>query len=308
MTTDDPDVLNPRPWSDLPKRERREVLVPDLLLSIGVTTLAAQSGEGRTSIAMAIKHALETGMWGSTPIKKRPVVWVIGEDIDDLQPMYEANRQHLKLPPSPSPAGFYLDDPVDLSDEKGTQKFIKLLERTPQPLIVLDALADVIGDLDESSAKDMNRVYRNIWHVVRATGASVLVPHHAGWVERRERGSSVIRAKSDIVALIVDFDPVSGTVKLMHKKRRGGRKLPEFFLGVKLVQVAGYREPIPVVTGPIGEQDLVSGEVVAETQRHARELVNVVVQFFPEGATNAQLRKQSGNEGLDVRSCLNMRP
>ena len=304
MGIDDDPELNPLPWSDLLKRERREMLVPDLLLSIGVTTLVAQSGEGKTTVAMAIKHRLETRMWGGTLIKERPVVWVIGEDIDDLRPMYEANRQHLKLPSSPSPAGFYLDGPVDLSDGRGTKKFIDLLKGMPSPLIVLDALADVIGDLDESSAKDMNRVYRNIWRVVRATGASVLVLHHAGWDEKRERGSTAIRAKSDIVAVIVDFDPEAGTVELMHKKRRGGRKLPQFFLGVELVSVAGYPEPIPIVTGPLSDLDKILDEPLDMDEQHARELVAIMVQHFPQGATYAQLYKQSGLKDSTFKRAL----
>jgi len=40
-------------------------------------------------------------------------------------------------------------------------------------------------------------------------GATFLIPHHAGWDEKRERGSTAIRAKSDIVLQIVKFDVIS---------------------------------------------------------------------------------------------------
>ena len=75
------------------------------------------------------------------------------------------------------------------------------------------------------------------------------IPHHSGWDEKRERGSTAIRAKSDILVQITKFDPGAGIIKLKHHKRRGGRKLDEFCFEVKLVEVDGYPQAIPIVTG-----------------------------------------------------------
>ena len=150
---------------------------------------------------------------------------VRGEGQDDMRPMYEAWMQfHAD---APTPLGLWLDEAIDFSSGTKTNQFIELLNdmKMPEAVIVPDALADHIAGLDENSSKDINQVYRNIWEVVTVNGAAFLIPHHAGWDEKRERGSTAIRAKSDIVLQIVKFEPEKGTIELKHHKRRGGRKL-----------------------------------------------------------------------------------
>jgi hypothetical protein len=281
-------------WPELLKRPRRELLVNDLLFTTGVTTLVAPSGDGKTTLALSISLTVATGgIWNGQIIKPRPVVWVAGEGQDDLRPMYEAwLKEH---PNYQAPQGCFLEEPIDLSSGSETDKLIKLLEGMPPALIVTDALADMIGDLSEDKSKDMNQVYRNIWRVGRNNNGSFLIPHHAGWNTERERGSTGIRAKNDIVAQIVDFDPAAGFIKLKHNKRRGGAKLKEFAYEVKLITVAGYPQPIPIVTGVNKTTaDIILNQPIEEAEGHARELVRIMLEDFPDGATNAQFQKKSG--------------
>jgi hypothetical protein len=235
-------------WPDLLKRPRRELLVDELLFTTGVTTLVAPSGQGKTTLALSIALTVATGgVWDGKVIKQRPVVWVAGEGQDDLRPIYEAwMKEH---PNAPVPEGGWLEEAVDLSNPYETDKLIKLLVGMPPALIVTDALADMMGNLDEDRSKDINRVYRNVWRVVHANKGSFLVPHHTGWDEKRERGSTAIRAKSDIVVQIVKFEAEKETIELKHHKRRGGRKLPQLLFELKLIEVEGYAQTIPIMTG-----------------------------------------------------------
>jgi len=189
-----------------------------------------------------------------------------------------------------------MEEAVDFSDSREVNKLIKHLKdiKTPPPLIVADALADILGHLNEDKAHDINQVYRNIWRVVHAHDASFGVLHHSGWDENRERGSTAIRAKSDILAQIVSFDPENGEVELKHHKLRGGAPLKQFFLSVKLVPVGGYPQPIPIVTGPKSTLEKIMSEPIDADERKARELVEIMVQHFPDGATWSQLRDKSG--------------
>ena len=71
------------PFTDILKRERREMLVPDLLFNAGVTTLVGQSGNGKSTLCMAIApQTMIGGRWGDQLIKPRPVIWVAGEGQD----------------------------------------------------------------------------------------------------------------------------------------------------------------------------------------------------------------------------------
>jgi hypothetical protein len=232
--------LQPYSWSELLTRPRREMLVPELLFTTGVTTAVAPSGDGKTTLANALGLTASTAaIWNGEQITLRPLVWAAGEGQDDMRPMYEAWMQ--EHPEAPEPMGFWLDEAVDFSDDRKTNQFIELLAdlKMPEAVVVPDALADMIGELDENSSKDINQVYRNVWRVVQKNKGCFFIPHHSGWDEKRERGSTAIRAKSDILVQITKFDPGAGIIKLKHHKRRGGRKLDEFCFEVKLVEVAG---------------------------------------------------------------------
>ena len=83
----------------------------------------------------------------------------------------------------------------------------------------------------------------------KKTGSAILVLHHQGWTNGRERGSTATRAKSDIMPRIVAFKPEDGYVELAHLKRRGGPKLEKFGYELKLIPVAGCEQLVPIVTG-----------------------------------------------------------
>jgi AAA domain len=299
----DSDKLILRPITDLLKIERRKQLVPNLVHAKGVTTIVAPSGEGKTTTMFSMGLSVAVGLWGGELIEQRPMIWIAGEDQEGLRAIFEAWCLHN---PDRHPNARFIPDAVDFSDDEEVEKLIKLLEAAgvSRPLIMADALADILGDLNEDKSHDINQVYRNIWRVVNRFDAAFVVLHHSGWDERRERGSTAIRAKSDILILIVNFDPEQGVVELKHRKLRGGKRLDQFFLSLKLVPVDGYKEPIPIVTGPLSEFEKIMTESVEMVEQHARELVQVMVQHFPQGATNTQLREQSGMKDSTFKRAL----
>jgi hypothetical protein len=286
-------------WPELLNRPHRVMLVPDLLFKTGVITMVADSGGGKTSTAMAVAMTVATGgMWGDTQIVQMPVYWVAGQGQEDLRAMYEGWLE--KFPGGGNPQGRVFEDAVDFASEKDAKQFFKEeLEGKPPGLIVIDALGDMIGTLNEKETRDMNLFYRNIWWMARKNKGVVLVLHHTGWENDRERGAKAIRDNSDIVVQITKFDPWVGVAVLKHNKRRGGAMLDKFTFEVELVDVEGCLEAVPVVTGPkdgegVGRQPVVKPPPVASNETHARKLVEVMLAQFPEGATQTELETASG--------------
>jgi hypothetical protein len=280
-------------WPELLKRPHRVMLVDDLLFTAGVITLVADSGGGKTTLAIAVALTVATGgRWGDREIAQMPVYWLAGQGQEDLRAMYEGRMK--KVPGCGQPQGRVFEDAVDFASEGDTKKFFREeLEGKPPALIVIDALGDMIGTLNEKETRDMNLFYRNIWWMARKNKGVVLVLHHTGWVNDRERGAKAIRDNSDIVVQITKFDPGAGVVVLKHNKRRGGAMLKEFIFGVELVEVEGCKEAVPVVTGPKGG-DGQSVAPPASNEVHARKLVEVMLKQFPEVATQTELETASG--------------
>jgi hypothetical protein len=249
---DEPDgSLRFYPWPELLKRQRREWIADRLIPVRGVTTLVGQPGEGKTTLAIALALSVATGAkFAGREIKQRPVIGIFGEGQEDSRPLYEAwIKNH---PTSVTPEGAFHDGPLNLFEAADTDKLIAKLKAppkdTPPPLFMLDALADMMPGGDEDRAKDMNRVYGNVWRVVLETGASFLIIHHAGWEGTREKGSIAIRAKSDIVVL-VKLDQVGMVLNLTCLKNRRGPKFANIGFQVESVSVDGFDGEVLVATG-----------------------------------------------------------
>ena len=265
------------------------MLVDQILLAKGVTTLTAPSGGGKTTLATTIAMTVgSTGphpaSWNGQPINQRPVILAAGEGEDDLRPIVEAWL--LQNPNRSLPHGGFIPEAFDLSNPHDTDQLIKLAKSlNAPPLVILDALADHLGDSDDDKARDMNRVYRNVWRVVKATNAAILIPHHSGWDKERERGSTVIRAKSDIVVHITQFNPVTGLIQLRHNKRRGGAKLKNFAYAVELVRVSGFPEPVPLVIGTPPQSNTTNlDEDILRRSPNAQLALDILRARFPHGA------------------------
>jgi hypothetical protein len=283
-------------WPDLLNRPHRVMLVDDLLFTAGVITMVAGAGGGKTTLALSLALTVATGgMWGDKQITQMPVFWVAGQGQEDLRAMYESWME--KFPDRGKPQGRVFEDAVDFANQRDARKFFREeLKGKPPGLIVTDALGDMIGNLNEKETRDMNLFYRNIWWMARKNKGVVLVLHHTGWENERERGAKAIRDNSDIVVQITKFDPRAGAVVLKHNKRRGGAMLEKFTLGVELVAIEGCREAVPVVTGPKGSEGSqpVVTPLVTGNEIHARKLVEVMLAQFPEGATQTELETASG--------------
>jgi hypothetical protein len=293
---DDEATIKIYPLSELMKRKLREELVPNLLFKKGITTLVAPSGEGKTTLAMSIALLVASGgTCGGKKIDPRGVIWIAGEGEDDLPPMVQAVAKHHRLDWEKLEIGISFEA-VDFSSEKETDELIDKLQGQPPMLIIADALADIIGVLDEDKAQHITQVYKNLREVEKKTGSAILVLHHQGWTNGRERGSTATRAKSDIMPRIVAFKPEDGYVELAHLKRRGGPKLEKFGYELKLIQVAGCEQLVPIVTGVTKAAPGLLDQDWAAAEEGAQQLVQIVMQW-PDGTgkpTYTRLMERSG--------------
>jgi hypothetical protein len=250
---------------------------------------------------------VSVALWGEEEIEQRPLFWIAGEDQDGLKPLLEAWMKHN---PGRSPDARYIDQAVDFASTTETNKLIKHLQGQPRPLIMADALSDVLAiqGLDEDKSQQVIKVYKGVRRVVDALNASFGVLHHQGWTGKRERGSTAIRDNSDVLVTIKKFDPVAGIVELEHLKRRSGAgpKLKAFYLNAKLITVDGYKDQIPIVTGPRLE-GVVSGQPTAagkaagkpdnKEEENLIEMIMVLRRFFGNRGTRGQWQKQMQGSG-----------
>ena len=280
-----PDVFQYQRASALKNRKPVEWLIPNIAAKASVTTMFALPGQAKSFLALhfALKVATERG----------PTLFVAGEGESDLGPRIEAwLKVHRSTYADLEKMGggfFFLADAINLFDDSNVTAWIASLAASPPVLIVLDALADCLGGADEDRAKDMNRVFANVWRVVRATGAGVLIVHHAGWNTGREKGSIATRAKSDVVAGVT-LEEKKGRhfVKVECFKSRKARQFKPIHMELKEAITADG--PVLAVTGAVGLLDMPVSDGREEIQRE-KAISIFRSQFAATGATAATWTK-----------------
>lgn len=132
-----------------------------------------------------------------------------------------------------------------LEEDEFQQLLRSVAELDPKPLvIVVDTLARYMVGADENSAQDMGQFVDRCAHLVRVTGATVIVVHHSSKGARVERGSSALRGAADVLIRVEKKD---GTIEVVGDKAKDAEMLPSLLLELKSIYL-GVDEDGEVIT------------------------------------------------------------
>jgi len=171
-------------------------LVEGVLGAESLAVLYGASGVGKTFAALDLALSQSTGLdWhGHAVGKPVPVVYIAGEGQTAILRRARAwERYHQRK------AGSFLivREAVPLLEECAVRAFIDDVGVKGPKLVVVDTLARCFGAGDENATKDMNTFVHHIDMIRGKLGCTVLVVHHSGHGQERERGSSALRGAAD---------------------------------------------------------------------------------------------------------------
>lgn len=194
-------------------------LVTEVIPAGGLAVLVGPASSGKTFLASDLAFAVATGQpWlGTYATRQGPVLYIMGEGFGGLRARILAWKQVHQMP---GPAGVsFLLGPVKFDSTTAVDDLIQTLEERPlrPALIVVDTLARCMTE-DENSSQYMGRFLGGVARVQIATNAAALLLHHTGHDNRRERGSSALRAAADTVMMV--GPPKSGLRELHSDKQR----------------------------------------------------------------------------------------
>lgn len=210
-------------------------------LTVGaLAALIAAPGVGKTLVATSIATdaAIGTDWLGFPVVSPKPVVYAVGEGHAAFPLRLQALRVAHGLQESEPSGVWYVRESFSLLRSDDVESVLDgirdhLAGEAPG-LIVLDPLAAFMAGGDENSTRDMGVVVAALNRIRAATGACVLVVHHTGWNDERERGSIALRAAMDVMYKLKQDD---GTLTLECTKLRDG--IPPAVLRLRLRPVAG---------------------------------------------------------------------
>jgi hypothetical protein len=213
-----------RSFEESRKRSLKAIASPLIKKFLGrgeMSVLYGESGVGKTFIALDLAFHIASGRdWNGHKVCGGPVVYVAAEAGETINARIEAIARQYKVNGSAPPLGV-IPCLVDLFNPNADLKpLIDLIldwgkaHGKAVELVTLDTLARVMGAGDENAARDMGLLVRAIDQIRVATGAHVMVVHHAGKnTAKGARGSSALRAATD-----TEIEIEGATIK-MRKQR-----------------------------------------------------------------------------------------
>ncbi len=266
-------------------------LIKNVLPRADLIVMFGASGSGKSFMALDLAvHITQGKSWRNYKTKRGRVVYIAAEGAGGFRKRLQAYAKH------------HMIDFDDLKDLGIVHAAPNLLEKSdsvdlarsikgwgPTDLIIVDTLSQVIPGANENSGEDIGRALAHCNRIKEATGATVLLIHHAGKDSSKgARGWSGLRAAADAELEVVRTDQCR-TMQLTKSKDSEDNTLWAFDLEVVPV---GVDDDGDVIDSCV----VVPAELPAKEEDQPRKLGQVerlVVETYQE------LADASGSVPLD---------
>jgi predicted transcriptional regulator len=191
-------------------------LLEPFILDKSLNVLVGPSGGGKSFLTLDWSACLGAGIpWFGQHAKLTRVAYIAAEGTGGLLKRRDAWKSARRVERMVNVT--FLPRAVNLLDIHSVSRLITSLADGAYGLVVIDTMARCMIGGDENTSKDVGQVIDNIDHIKRTLDTSILLVHHTGWDEQRERGSTALRGASDIVLAL---RPDGTTIKLDSLKAK----------------------------------------------------------------------------------------
>lgn len=177
---------------------------------------------------------------------------------------------------------------VDLMDDNKYLEFLDHARKVNPSVVVIDTLAQSMGDLDENSNTAMGMYTRRCQLLGKELGCSIVLVHHTSKAGYVERGAGSLRGTADVMIRLEDADE---RVLVECAKTKDGKPFPSFYIRLHsvdtgLVDEDGYAVQTPVAV--IAQDDDVSEALLTKSQFLILSQANL---FEEDGMSHSQIKE-----------------
>jgi len=204
------------------RQQGTEWLIKGVLPQADFVVLYGASGSGKTFVALDMAAAIARGEpWRERRAQKGSVLLIAAEGTGGVGRRVAAYCKLHGLDADKLDIGVIMAAPniMEADDCRELVKSVKAAMGPDLKLIIVDTFAQVTPGANENAADDMGRALANIRTLGKATGATVLVVHHAGKdLHRGARGWSGIRAAADAEIEVIRHEQGGREIKVTKMK------------------------------------------------------------------------------------------
>lgn len=179
--------------SDLADLDAPTPLVQGLIYRGTLAQLVGVPGSYKSFVAISIAASVATGrpFAGHRVPHQAPVIYVAAEGASGFRTRIAAWCEVNGVDPADLDGRLYiLPEAVQLGDAAAVAELSSVLADLQPGLVVIDTRARCTSGSDENAAGEQGRLIDAADRLVRASGAAVLILHHAGRAGEHGRGSS----------------------------------------------------------------------------------------------------------------------
>ena len=173
-------------------------LIDKIIVAGGFNVLYGPADVGKTFAAIGWACSIATGLaWHDHTATQGRVVYITPEGTRGIARRFVSWSQMTGVDPSPNVR--VITQQISLMDGMQVAKLRTTLDGLvdENSLVVIDTLARHISGGDESNTADMGVFVTSVDAIRETFGCAVLINHHTGHDDSRERGSSALRPASD---------------------------------------------------------------------------------------------------------------
>lgn len=289
---DKPQRFQVLPAHEFTSRPAPAWIIKHVLPKAELVVLFGASGSGKTFMALDMGAAIARGVdWRGKRVKQGRVVYIAAEGAGGFRNRLVAYAQQHKVALNELNLGVIHAAPNLLEKVDALDVARAIQASGGADVVIVDTFAQTTPGANENAGEDMGKALAHCKGIHRATGAVVVLVHHAGKDPTRgARGWSGLRAAAD-AELEVVREP-SGRMLRLSKQKDGEDELAWGF-DLEVVEIGVDEDLEPITSCVVIEAALPSGQPTRKLGP-VELVVNEVIQEFA----------QAGTAGIEVKHVI----
>lgn len=195
-------------------------LIKGVLPQADVVVLYGASGSGKSFVALDMAAAIAQGVdWRERKTQKGRVLIIAAEGGGGVGKRIKAYAQHNNINIEDLQIGVIVASPNFLQKDEIIEVVTAIRNSGGVDLIIADTFAQVTAGANENAGEDMGLAMANAKALREATGAVVMLIHHAGKdLTRGARGWSGIKAAADAEIEIIKYETGGREIRISKMK------------------------------------------------------------------------------------------
>ena len=226
--------------------------------------LFGASGSGKTFAALDLALALATGeMWRGRRTERARVLYIAAEGGGGAGRRIRAACRKKDIDPTKADLSVMYAAP-NVMDKDDIAELLRAIRAAGDfDVIFVDTFAQVTPGANENAAEDMGHALANVRALREASGAMVILVHHAGKdASKGSRGWSGLKAAADVQLEVVRHD--SGAREMHLEKMKDGEDGLRWGFNLEIVEMGVDADGDPITSCVVVEADLPKAEEPGE--------------------------------------------